>query len=94
RRIAKLSPETSEINVQLKELLVRRAYSCSPLVENRNMAVQKMRAVFEFLVKHPERVSPGYREHLGDTPAHRVICDYLAGMTDAYLLRVYAELFG
>ncbi len=92
RRIAQLSAETAELNTQLKELLVRRAYSCARLVENRNTAVEKMRAVFEFLIEHPEQVSAGYREHLQDTPTHRVICDYLAGMTDAYLLRVHGEL--
>ncbi len=91
-RIAQLSPETAELNVQLKDLLVRRAYSCANLVENRNTAVEKMKAVFEFLIEHPERVSPGYREHLEDTPVHRVICDYLAGMTDAYVLRIHTEL--
>jgi dGTPase len=91
-RIARLAPETAELNAELKELLVTRAYSCSNLVADRNDAVKKVQALFEFLVQNPERVSAGYREHLADTPAHRVVCDYIAGMTDAYLLRVHAEL--
>ncbi len=91
-RIARLSPETAELNAQLKELLVTRAYSCSRLVADRSEAVQKVRALFEFLVQNPDHVSSGYREHLEDTPAHRVVCDYIAGMTDAYLLRVHSEL--
>ncbi len=92
RRIAQLSPETADLNLQLRRLLVNRSYSCASLMDNREAAVEKMRAVFEFLIEHPERVSSGYREHLQDMPPHRVICDYLAGMTDAYLLRVHSEL--
>jgi dGTPase len=91
-RIARLSPETADLNAKLKELLVTRAYSSSRLLTDRNEAVKKVQAVFEFLMQNPERVSAGYREHLEDTPAHRVVCDYIAGMTDAYLLRVHSEL--
>jgi dGTPase len=91
-RIARLSPETAELNGQLKQLLATRAYSCSRLLADRNDALKKVQALFEFLVQNPECVSAGYREHLKDAPAHRVVCDYIAGMTDAYLLRVHREL--
>ncbi len=91
-RIARLSPETAELNAQLKELLVTRAYSCAGLMADRGDAVKKVKTLFEFFVQNPERVSAGYRAHLEDTPAHRVVCDYIAGMTDSYLLRQHAEL--
>lgn len=91
-RIARLSPETAELNARLKNLLVTRAYSNSRLVADRDGAVKKIQALFEFLLKNPEQVSAGYREHLEDTPAHRVVCDYIAGMTDAYLLRMHTDL--
>lgn len=91
-RIAQLTPGTRELAVNLKRLLVERAYSCERLVEERQLAAKKLRALFEFLIDHPENVSPGYREHLEDAPVQRVVCDYLAGMTDAYLLRTHEEL--
>ncbi len=91
-RVAQFTPETSELNLQLRKLLVERSYSCAHLVGDRVAAVEWVRKVFEFLVEHPERVSSGYREHLDDVPVHRVVCDYIAGMTDAYLVRVHREL--
>jgi dGTPase len=94
RRIARLSPETEQLKSQLKQLLTELAYSAKELVADRNRAVERVRDLFRFLMEHPQRVSAGYREHLEDTPAHRVVCDYLAGMTDAYLMRVYSELLG
>ncbi len=93
-RIAALSPETMELNKRLKRLLVARAYSHPLLAADRDTAVQKLRELFEHLVENPHQVFAGYREHLEDTPSHRVVCDYIAGMTDAYLLRVHAELLG
>jgi len=78
----------------LKKLLVKRAYSCERLVADRQNALEKLRSLFDYLIEHPDKVSPGYRQHLADTPPERVVCDYVAGMTDAYLLRVHEELVG
>ena len=38
---------------------------------------------------------PGaYTELTQRVPRHRVVCDYIAGMTDHFLLRQHAELLG
>ncbi len=92
RRLAEMSPETADLNRQLRKLLVEKAYSSTELIPGRNTASAKIGELFGFLVKSPEHVSPGYREHLDDTPPHRVVCDYIAGMTDSYLNRVHREL--
>jgi dGTPase len=92
RRIAQLSPEPAVVHSQLKQLLVSRAYSAPHLAAERQSAVEKMRRLFAFLLEHPRLVSAGYREHLEEVPRHRVICDYIAGMTDAYFNRMYLEL--
>ncbi len=94
KRLAIPLPATAEITAQLKRLLIDRAYSCARLIGERQTALSKLRTLFEYLVEHPQQVSLGYRQHLEDTPPHRVVCDYLAGMTDAYLLRVHSELVG
>ncbi|HEX4166165.1 MAG TPA: dNTP triphosphohydrolase [Bryobacteraceae bacterium] len=91
-RLAAMSPETTVLHGQLKTLLWERAYSRRELVADRNRAAQTMKELFEFLIESPDCISLGYREHLEDTPVHRVVCDYIAGMTDAYLDRVHREL--
>jgi dGTPase len=94
RRLAVLTPETREVNEQLHQFLVDRLYAHVDLVRDRAAAVEKLGRLFEYLVRHPERVSPGYRESLKEQPAERVVCDYIAGMTDAYFYKIYAELLG
>jgi dGTPase len=91
-RLAVLTPEAKEVNGQLRALLVEHLYSHPDLVHDRELAVQKLGRLFEYLIAHPERVSPGYRESLKEEATERVVCDYLAGMTDAYFHKVYSEL--
>ena len=93
-RLAQLTPEAAEMNSQLKSLLVGRVYANAELVRSRGDAVGKLAEMFAYLLKNPDRVSAGYRERLQDTPVYRVVCDYIAGMTDAYFDRMYSELLG
>ncbi|HMF74132.1 MAG TPA: dNTP triphosphohydrolase [Bryobacteraceae bacterium] len=94
RRVVQFTPEASEINRQLKGMLVTHVYAHPELVSDRGGAVTKLRELFVYLMANPQRVSSGYRERLEDSPTHRVVCDYIAGMTDAYLARVHQELLG
>jgi len=91
-RIAVALPATTEISQQLKSLLITRVYANPDLVQVRAAAVKKVGELFEYLVEHPDQVSPGYRECLAHSPAHRVVCDYIAGMTDVFFLRTYKAL--
>lgn len=91
-RLAQLTPGAADLNRQLRALLVERVYSHPQLSGERDIAVKRMSELFHFLMQHPEHVSRGYREHFSGTPVERVVCDYIAGMTDAFLMRVHHEL--
>ena len=52
--------------------------------------------VFQALASNPERLlSDSDRRTLRDpeTDTHRLVCDYVAGMTDVYATRMYERLF-
>jgi dGTPase len=91
-RLARLSPEASEINKQMRYLLINFVYANEGLINERKVAQQRLGQLFEFLMAHPERVSAGYRQRLLESPVHRVVCDYIAGMTDQYFTRMYREM--
>ncbi len=93
-RLAQLTLQASEIKAQLRALLVDRVYLFAKLVEDRTAAAAQMNELFDYLLENPDRVSSGYRESLANAPVYRVVCDYIAGMTDAYLRRIHAELIG
>jgi dGTPase len=91
-RLARLTDETLAINRQMRQLLINNVYGNNDLIQDRKLAQQRLGQLFEFLVNNPERVSPGYREALKEFPAHRVVCDYIAGMTDQYFMKMYRGL--
>jgi dGTPase len=91
-RLAQLTADAADLNHQLRVLLVERVYSHPQLSGERNMAVKKMSELFNFLIEHPEHISRGYRERFSSLPVERIVCDYIAGMTDAFLMRVHQEL--
>ncbi len=94
RRLVQFTPEAALVNRQMKGMLISHVYTHPELVGDRGDAVRKLGELFIYLMANPERVSAGYRGQLQESPTHRVICDYIAGMTDAYLQRVYQELLG
>jgi len=47
--------------------------------------------LFEYYLAHPEKLPQNYVDALAASPLHRVVCDYIAGMTDGYFLRCYVN---
>ena len=43
---------------------------------------------------HPESLPPQYREKARDEGLPRVICDYIAGMTDPFIFEQYEKYCG
>jgi len=62
----------------------------------RRMEVKAERVLgelFSAYVDDPDLLPPGFRVHINGTAPERIICDYLAGMTDRYSIREYQKLF-
>ena len=65
-----------------------------PLVEDRERSMSMIAELFQFFLDHPDRLPQPYAEQaLGDS-APRVVCDYIAGMTDAFFHRTYEQWIG
>jgi dGTPase len=55
QRLAQMTPESRELNRQMKQLLNTKLYSLERLTEERSLASQKVGALFELLTRRPER---------------------------------------
>jgi dGTPase len=93
-RLAAFTPEVAEENASLKRFLFARLYSQPAIAEERERGVQAMDALFQFYMVQPDRMPRQYAELARQEPRHRVVCDYIAGMTDHFLLRQCHELLG
>ena len=93
-RLAALSPDGTRLNNELKSFLFARLYETQVLVDDRQKSVEALSELFRFYCGHPDRMPPYYAEQARREPPHRVVCDYIAGMTDHFLLRQHRDLIG
>jgi dGTPase len=94
KRLAGFSPEVAKSNAELKKFLYRRLYDHPTIVEERDRSVNALEQLFRYYLAHPETMPEYYFELVAREPPHRVVCDYIAGMTDHFLLRQHRELVG
>jgi dGTPase len=94
KRLAGFSPEIGAENAKLKRFLGEHLYSIAAISEDRDRSVAALDALFSFFMDHPDRMPASYAQVASTEPRYHVVCDYIAGMTDHFLLRQCRELIG
>lgn len=61
------------------------------MLERKGQKLIKM--LFDEFISAPEYLIPKWEEPADDMTRHRNVCDYIAGMTDAYSTKIYHRLF-
>jgi dGTPase len=92
RRLACLLPFARKTCLELKSFLRHRVYLSTALNEERERSVQMIAELFKYFEADPARLPGYYGEQVNSRPAHFVICEYIAGMTDGYCRRRFQEL--
>lgn len=91
-RLARLQPRPAEASRQLRALLSREVYNSPPRAAERRHSGAKLIELFHLFMERPAQLPAAYGRQAQDVPLHQVVCDYLAGMTDKFLLRRHQEL--
>ena len=94
RRLACFTPETAATSREMKQFLYTRVYSSPALAEERLHCTAMIQQLFECFLEDPSRLPEGYAELARELPRQRVVCDYIAGMTDSFFNRTYEQMFG
>jgi dGTPase len=81
-----LSPAVKEEQQQIRSFLYENVYFSNELKPEKEMAEQVITELFEFFLRSPEELPPSYQEKTQHEPLYRIVCDYIAGMTDNYVL--------
>jgi dGTPase len=90
-RLVAQGPRLARDNKRLKHFLHQKVYSHQDVSAERKTIVRCVEKLFDFFMQHPRRLPNSYFEQTRQEPAYRVICDYIAGMTDNYLLEQYRK---
>ncbi len=94
RRLVEMLPRPAAANRGLKKFLYERVYSIEPLQLERRRAMEEICRLFDHYIAHPDRLPEGHQSRAAELALHRVVCDYIAGMTDGFFRRTYAAIFG
>ncbi len=94
-KLAGFSANASEISVQhLKKFLSANLYNHPAIVEDRERSVAALGELFHYYMEKPESLPMFFLDRESTDGRARVVCDYIAGMTDHFLLRLHRELLG
>ena len=78
--------------MQEKRYLYDTLYTCEALSLEHDKAAEVVHALFNFWVHEPQELPSGYVEQIETEGLARVVADYIAGMTDSYILLQYAQI--
>ena len=92
-RLVKFSQEIKELRKPLRQFLLQKLYHHYRVVRMSTKAKRFIRELFCEYLKRPEQLPSEMQFRIPKEGVRRVVCDYIAGMTDRYALDEYKKLF-
>jgi dGTPase len=93
-RLAGFGADAAALNVALKRFLFAHIYDHPAITEDRDRSVHCLEQLFGYYLGKPGSMPAAYEERAQAEERHVIVCDYIAGMTDQFLLRQHREHFG
>jgi len=91
--LAAFSAEMTQQNRQLKDLLLERLYRHYRVIRMQVKAHRLIRRLFRAYLDEPRQLPPEIQSRVAEGAPERVVCDYVAGMTDRFAIQEYRKLF-
>jgi dGTPase len=90
-RLAAFSPAVDAERKQNKDFLYENLYYSPSLADEKDDAERVVSELFAFWMKHPESLPHNYQDKAKEEGLPRIICDYIAGMTDHFIYEQYEK---
>jgi dGTPase len=91
QRLATLSPEMELERKNEKRFLYEALYTSETLTREHDRAERVVTELFDYWMDDPTRLPASYQEECTESGVPRIIADYIAGMTDSFILDQYAQ---
>ena len=93
RRLVAYTGEMGALVRELKEFLLKNMYRHYRVVRMGDKAGRILRDLFQSYTGEPLQLPPRFQARIELDGLHRVVCDYIAGMTDRFALEEHRKLF-
>ncbi|MEG2597016.1 MAG: deoxyguanosinetriphosphate triphosphohydrolase [Oscillospiraceae bacterium] len=88
-----MAPEVLAAHHMLRDFMFENVYTNPVAKSQENKAEALLENLYQYYWNHLEKLPEFYQSLLERASSERVICDYIAGMTDQYAVSQYEQLF-
>lgn len=88
-----MQPEIQKAMGDLREFMFERVYRNPVAKGEESKARAILQALYQYYINNPQSLPEDFQPQLSFDGMERVVCDYIAGMTDKYAIHKYSELF-
>ncbi|OVE82287.1 deoxyguanosinetriphosphate triphosphohydrolase [bacterium K02(2017)] len=94
KNLVSFTKEKRELNIELKKFLFNNLYRHYRVERMAEKAKRVLTELFQTYIKNPRIIPPDFKNGYDDKdPIERIVCDYIAGMTDRFALDEHRKLF-
>ena len=93
RKIVTFSESMQSLRKPLRTFLMENLYNNYRVIRMSNKAKRFIQELFKIYINNPRQLPPHIQKNIPADGVRRVVCDYVAGMTDRYALDEYKKLF-
>lgn len=87
------SPKIQEATSELREFLFKNVYIGSRAKTEESKGERIIASLYEYFTTHPEALPGNEQKALKNADIHRIVCDYIAGMSDEYAIEIFKKIF-
>jgi len=88
-----MSPSVKEATDALRKFLFENVYIGSIAKAEEDKAKRLVQELYFYYLENTEMLPDSIREKMGEVPLERLVCDYIAGMTDRFAISQYQRFF-
>ena len=89
----RMSSDTYELFCDLHDFMFTAVYTNPVCKGEERKAVDMLTKIYGYYIDHVEEMPEEYVRIAGEDGDERAVCDYIAGMSDTYALKVFNHLF-
>ncbi len=93
RPVIAMTPAVESAMLELRSFMFERVYR-NPVAKGEEVKARRIiQELYKYYMEHPEKLPEDFQPQLDLDGLPRVVCDYVAGMTDKYAIYKFEEIF-
>ena len=93
RPVIAMTPAVESAMLELRSFMFERVYR-NPVAKGEEVKARRIiQELYKYYMEHPEKLPEDFQPQLDLDGMSRVVCDYVAGMTDKYAVYKFEEIF-